>query len=87
MWDTLSHYLDQRRAIRTCVLQVPHHGARANWHDGLAISSIPAISVFSSDPRHSYGHPHAEVLRDFWAFRPVQVDQSAGLSVHIALER
>lgn len=49
-WETLSQYLDHRRATRTCVLQVPHHGARANWHDGLAASSVAAISVFSSDP-------------------------------------
>ncbi len=86
-WDSLSRYLDLRRATRASVLQVPHHGSRANWHDSLATSALPAISVFSSDPRHSFGHPHAEVLRDFWAFRPIQVDQGVGFSVHVALKR
>lgn len=86
-WDTLSRYLDQRRARHACIMQVPHHGARANWHEGLAGLAAPGTSVFSSDPRHSYGHPHAEVLRDFWPFRPVQVDQHAGFATSIFLEK
>lgn len=86
-WESLTTYLDARRAMRTSVFQVPHHGARANWHDGLAALASPMTSIFSSDPRHSYGHPHAEVLRDFWPFGAVQVDQQAGFSVRIHLER
>lgn len=86
-WDSLESYLDARRARRTSVFQVAHHGARANWHDGLAALIAPTTSVFSSDPRHTYGHPHPEVLRDFWPFRPVQVDQHFGFSTHIVLKR
>lgn len=86
-WDSLEGYLGARRARRTSVFQVAHHGARANWHHGLAALVAPTTSVFSSDPRHSYGHPHAEVLRDFWSFRPVQVDQHSGFSIHVVLER
>ena len=86
-WESLTEYLDARRAMRTSVFQVPHHGARANWHDGLAALASPMTSIFSSDPRHSYGHPHAEVLRDFWPFGVVQVDQQSGFSVQIHLER
>jgi hypothetical protein len=86
-WDNLEGYLDARRARRTSLFQVAHHGARANWHDGLAALIAPTTSVFSSDPRHTYGHPHAEVLRDFWPFRPVQVDQHSGFSMHVVLER
>ncbi|PIL16286.1 hypothetical protein P775_25335 [Puniceibacterium antarcticum] len=86
-WDNLEGYVDARRARRTSVFQVAHHGARANWHEGLAALAAPTISVFSSDPRHSYGHPHAEVLRDFWSFRPVQVDQHSGFSLHVVLKR
>ncbi len=86
-WDSLKRYLDPRRAMRTSVFQVPHHGARANWHLGLASAASPEISIFSSDPNHSYGHPHAEVLREFWAHHPVQVDQHSGFSVHMVLER
>lgn len=86
-WDSLESYLDARRARRTSVFQVAHHGARANWHDGLAALIAPTTSVFSSDPHHTYGHPHAEVLRDFWPFRPVQVDQHSGFWMHVVLER
>ena len=86
-WYSLEQYLDARRASRTSVFQVAHHGARSNWHDGLAAVAAPKTSIFSSDPRNSYGHPHAEVLRDFWPFRPVQVDQQTGFSVTLLLER
>ncbi len=86
-WESLTAYLDARRAMRTSVFQVPHHGARANWHDGLAALASPMTSIFSSDPRHGYGHPHAEVLRDFWPFGAVQVDQQTGFSVRHHLNR
>ncbi|WP_138423412.1 MBL fold metallo-hydrolase [Maritimibacter alexandrii] len=86
-WENLESYLDARRARRVSVFQVAHHGARANWHDGLAARVAPKTSVFSSEPRHSYGHPHAEVLRDFWTFGPIQVDQLSGFSFRVYLER
>lgn len=86
-WASLERYLSANRAKRASVFQVAHHGARVNWHEGLAALAAPVTSVFSSDPRHSYGHPHAEVLRDFWPFRPVQVDQHAGFSTDVVLER
>lgn len=86
-WDSLESYLDARRARRTSVFQVAHHGARANWHDGLAALVAPKTSIFSSNPLGSYLHPHAEVLRDFWPYRPVQVDQQTGYCLHVVLER
>lgn len=86
-WSSLEGYLDRRRARRVSVFQVAHHGARANWHDGLAALVAPKTSVFSSDPRRSYRHPHAEVLRDFWTFGPIQVDQQSVFSFRIHLER
>ncbi|WP_417807106.1 MBL fold metallo-hydrolase [Thioclava sp.] len=86
-WKTLQTYLNAGRACRTSVFQVPHHGARANWHLGLASATSPSISVFSSDPTHNYGHPHAEVLRDFWPHRAIQVDQHFGFSLRIILEQ
>lgn len=86
-WDSLEGYLDARRARRTSAFQVAHHGARANWHDGLAALAAPKTSVFNSDPRHSYGHPHAEVLRDFWPYHAIQVNQYSGFSMSIILER
>jgi hypothetical protein len=86
-WDDLEDYLDAKRVTRTAVFQVAHHGARANWYHGLAVRAVPRTSVFSSDPAHSYGHPHAEVLRDFWSFHPVQVDQHSGFSTHIVLDQ
>jgi hypothetical protein len=86
-WTALEKYVDPRRAFRTSIFQVPHHGARANWYDGLAAVASPALSVFSSDPNHSYGHPHSEVLRDFWNHGAIQVDQHSGFSVRVFLKR
>ena len=86
-WAALQRYFDRRRAVRTSIFQVPHHGARANWYDGLAAAASPVMSVFSSDPNHSFGHPHAEVLRDFWKHRAIQVDQHSDFSMQMFLER
>lgn len=86
-WNALEQYLDCRRAVRTSIFQVPHHGARANWFDGLAAVASPGLSIFSSDPNHSYGHPHAEVLRDFWNHRAIQVDQHSNFSSRMFLKR
>lgn len=86
-WATLESYLDSRRAVGTVLFQVPHHGSRSNWHDGLAASISPNLSIFSSDPDHSYGHPHAEVLRDFWKYGVAQVDQNHSFSMRILLDR
>lgn len=86
-WGALEQYLDCRRAVRTSVFQVPHHGARANSYEGLAAAASSALSIFSSDPNHRYGHPHAEVLRDFWNHRAIQVDQHSNFSLSMLLER
>jgi beta-lactamase superfamily II metal-dependent hydrolase len=60
-------YANDRRFDRAGIVQVMHHGASGNWHDGVAAAFEPAVSIFSSDPeRKKPGHPHADVLRDFW---------------------
>jgi len=79
----LSRHFGSRRLDGVGVLQVMHHGARGNWHNGVAAKLKPAISIFSSDPNHQgFGHPHAEVLRDFLPFGPVQVDKDRRLVVY-----
>jgi hypothetical protein len=78
--DFEKHYRPNGRLDCAGILQVMHHGAEGNWHAGLASLLNPEASIFSSDPNHKgYGHPHAAVLRDFWPFHPVQVDEKAGL--------
>lgn len=68
-------YQHDNRIERAGIFQVMHHGAKANWHKGVANALQPAVSIFSSEPsRSTPGHPDSEVLRDFWAWRPVQVD-------------
>ena len=74
----LVQYLDESRVRRIGVFQVMHHGAEANWHQGVAAAISPLFSVFSSDPeRKKWKHPHAPVLRDFWRYGAVQVDRNA----------
>lgn len=77
--DEFESYLSPVRLGGTSVLQVMHHGAETNWHKGVSTRLSPAWSVFSSDPLHRHGHPHAAVLRDFWRFEPVQVDKTRGI--------
>ena len=77
----LRTYLGTGRISPLSILQVMHHGSEANWFNGLAAEFSPSLSVFSSDPSHHWGHPHAAVLRDFWMHGPIQVDRSRSLSV------
>ena len=80
--DRLVHFLGMSRIERLSCLQVMHHGAAGNWHPGVAQRLAPDVSIFSSDPRHKgFGHPHESVLRDFWAYGPVQVDGSFGATI------
>ena len=51
-WNALEQYLNCRRVVQTSIFQVPHHGARTNWYDGLADAASPVLSVSSSDPNH-----------------------------------
>lgn len=75
-------YGPARRLERAKIFQVMHHGARGSWHDGLAAKVAPTVSIFSSNPAHrGLGHPHAEVLRDFWPFGPRQADLVRGYRV------
>lgn len=82
----LRTYLGKARTSPQTILQVMHHGSKHNWYDGLATDLSPAVSVFSSDPNHSWGHPHAEVLRDFWPYGAVQVDSRSSLTVGIQID-
>lgn len=87
-FSDLEKHISRRRLDRVGVFQVMHHGARANWHKGVAAKLKPKISVFSSDPnRGNTYHPHAEVLRDFWPFCAVQVDDTSGLDVTMYFDR
>jgi hypothetical protein len=82
--DALQRFMGNARIDRTAVLQVMHHGARANWTPGVASVIGPWFSVFSSDPNHrGFGHPHAEVLRDFWLCGPVQVKDDSDAEIHV----
>ncbi len=77
----LTRFLGRRRVASISCLQVMHHGARRNWHLGVAAALDPDMSVFSSDPNHKgFGHPHAEVVRDFLQHGPVQADKRNSVS-------
>lgn len=87
-FDALKKYLGEDRMSSIQVLQVMHHGSRHNWFPGIAAKISPQYSVFCSDPSHRrYKHPHAEVLRDFWGFGPVQVDKRhwVDFEMHLSL--
>lgn len=83
-----SFFSPNDRLERSAFVQVMHHGAKGNWRAGTAALLNPAVSIFSSDPRRKKpGHPHADVLRDFWTFGPVQVDGAQGFHIGGLLKR
>ncbi|MDT2020828.1 hypothetical protein [Methylocella sp. CPCC 101449] len=86
-YDAFSHfYGPANRLAQSGIFQVMHHGSINNWHSGIAAKVRPTVSLFSSDPYHKkYGHPHAEVLRDFWPYNPIRVDKSNGFHFHAEL--
>lgn len=85
--DALTRYLAQERVGQIGIFQVMHHGARSNWHKGVADRLKPLLSVFSSDPaRANTFHPHAEVLRDFWPYGAAQADLDRSVEVTIHLD-
>ena len=78
----LCGYLRAYRVNRIGVMQVMHHGAKRNWHGGVAAAFSPRISVFSSDPkRKPHLHPHKPVRKDFRHYGPIQVNQHRALRV------
>lgn len=84
--NALRHVLSPARMDRAGLFQVMHHGARPNWHVGLAAVVKPAASIISSDPGYTHGHPDADVLRDFWPWHPVRVDKREGFEIVATLQ-
>lgn len=81
--DSLECYLGSERLRSLHFFQVMHHGSKKNWFPGLAARINPRVSVFSSDPDNkAYGHPDADVLRDFWQFCPIMAGMGGSLRYH-----
>lgn len=78
----LMQSLGAERMARIYCLQVPHHGSKHNWQQGLAKILSPCISVFSADSQRRKGHPHGEVLKDFAIYTPILVNKTKRLSIH-----
>lgn len=78
----LTQSLGVERMARIYCLQVPHHGSKHNWQQGLAKILSPCISVFSADSQRRNGHPHGEVLKDFAIYTPILVNTHKRLSIH-----
>lgn len=78
----LENSLGPNRMTKIGCLQVPHHGSKHSWHQGLARKLSPNISVFSSDPQ-KYSHPNIEVLTDFFLNTPILVNKNFMLELEI----
>ncbi len=81
------YFASSSRLNRSAFLQVMHHGSKSNWLPGTADRLKPHTSLFCSDPDAGNHHPHAEVLRDFWRHRPIQVDAERGYHLRGVLIR
>lgn len=78
----LTQSLGAERMARIYCLQVPHHGSKHNWQQGLANIFSPCLSVFSADSQRRNGHPHSEVLKDFATYTPILVNKTKRLFIH-----
>lgn len=76
-FDQLAKFFGWERMDCVGVFQVNHHGAKENWHAGLASKIKSAYSVVSSDPTTKGGrHPAEAVKADYMPFGFTQVDKS-----------
>ncbi|TDU00605.1 hypothetical protein DFO45_0103 [Azorhizobium sp. AG788] len=66
------------RLDKASVFQVMHHGASGNSSPEVAALVAPRASIFCSDPSKGDKHPHADVLRQFWPYNCIQVDDAIG---------
>jgi hypothetical protein len=83
--NQLCSYLGSARVVGLACLQVMHHGAKGNWHKGVAAAISPGCSIFSSDPAHQgLRHPHHAVWDDFAPYHPFQVDRQQGFALDSA---
>lgn len=85
-FNDLRNYLGRRRLGNLRVLQVMHHGSRANWHRGLAAKLSPISSVYCADPKYVHRHPHTEVKNDFIGHGPQLVNWESGYTSFQTLE-
>ncbi len=77
--DELIRFLSVERWRRIAILQVPHHGSRANWETGSSADFFHCYSVFCADERlRRPGHPHREVVLDLVHRCPILVNKSVG---------
>lgn len=72
------------RLDKASVFQVMHHGARGNSSPEVAALVAPRVTIFCSDPTGRDGHPHAVVLRQFWTYNCIQVDNVTGWQMRAA---
>lgn len=56
-----------RAALRSDVLVVPHHGARASSTPEFIAAVRPAVAVYTPGYRNRFGHPRAEVIARYAA--------------------
>lgn len=66
------------RLDKASVFQVMHHGASGNSSPEVAALVAPLASIFCSDPSKGEKHPDADVLRQFWPYNSIQVDDAIG---------
>jgi hypothetical protein len=66
------------RLGKASVFQVMHHGASGNSSPGVAALVAPRASIICSDPSKGQKHPDADVLRQFWPYNCIQVDDAIG---------
>lgn len=74
------------RLDKASIFQVMHHGASRNSSPEVAALVAPRASIFCSDPNKGNRHPDADVLRQFWPYNCIQVDDEFGWLMHGVFE-
>lgn len=71
-------FMPYDRLDKASVFQVMHHGASGNPSPEVAATVAPRASIFCSDPSKGKKHPDENVLRQFWPYNCIQVDDAMG---------
>jgi hypothetical protein len=78
----LREFVTMSRWRNIAILQVPHHGSKANWETGAAAEFAHSFSIFSADETNrAYGHPHSAVVLDLLHHGPHLVNRSQSWTV------
>lgn len=67
--------------LKSDVIKIPHHGARASASEGFLDAVSPQIAVISAGRNNSFGHPHEEMLEYLKSAKVYRTDLHGAIKI------